>query len=499
MSAAHRALVTDVLPAEEQVLGNAWGSRLAGVGSVLGYLLGEADLPWWLPLLHSVFGLDQLGILAVLAALGLLCTHAPIFACTHESRVVGGAAPASRGLRQLLHVPRELYETMKMLPESVRGLFAVQFLAWLAWFPVLFFSVAWVANIYRAAHGDDRGSSASNDEVGDRARRVGSFAMFCYACVSLATSIVLPFFLYDGHTRTGYDAARSEGHERLYAHAERYSSEDRATNDGHAAHDAHAAQEDDSADRSITKRAARSSSSSDLVYCDEDMVDLASAVELAPRSRIGRAFDAINATIAHVQPHREPKSRPQRWRPTLAESWLASHVLFGTSLLFGTCAIHARNSVIGATILMSILGVSWSLTNWAPFTLLNIMLFHSDRVAHGEHITLARLDGQRAEAAAISGGASADLRAHTGTIMGLHNFSIVLPQLVVSLASSAGTPRVPRHTDRTAFAMPHALFDGDTAERFDSTGLLFRLGSICTLAAAYRTLHWARRFDPAGA
>ena len=155
-----------------------------------------------------------------------------------------------------------------MLPRAILDLFAIQFAAWLAWFPVLFFSVSWVANIYRAAHGDSGGSSATSDRAGDEARRVGSYAMFCYACTSLVSSVVLPWLVQDG------------------------------THDGRSAH----------------------------------------------KPRRVRCFDT-------------PYLRWLR-APTLAEAWCASHVLFGTVLLFGTCPTYSMHSVAGAILLLSVLGVS---------------------------------------------------------------------------------------------------------------------------------------------
>ena len=345
LSAAHRALVTDILPAHEQSIGNAWGSRLGGLGSVLGYLFGETDLPAQLPTLSGAFQLDQLALLALLAAVLLLLTHASLFLLVRESRLVSGDV---HGVRRLMRVPWELLATASVLPRAILDLFAIQFAAWLAWFPVLFFSVSWVANIYRAAHGDSGGSSATSDRAGDEARRVGSYAMFCYACTSLVSSVVLPWLVQDG------------------------------THDGRSAH----------------------------------------------KPRRVRCFDT-------------PYLRWLR-APTLAEAWCASHVLFGTVLLFGTCPTYSMHSVAGAILLLSVLGVSWTLTNWAPFTLLSLMLYttHDSGTAAEDEVPLAPLHQTTASTQHTAHGT--DLLPHTGAVLGLHNWSIVVPQMVVSLVSSAG-------------------------------------------------------------
>ncbi|WFD34432.1 hypothetical protein MCUN1_001273 [Malassezia cuniculi] len=294
MAAAHRALAADILPADEQDSVNAWGTRLGGLGSVLGYVLGRLDL-------HTALHGDQLGVLAIAAGIGVVVTHAPLL-LVRESRLVHRSSMSPT----LFGVMRSLLDTLHELPKSITDLFAIQFFAWLAWFPVLFYSAAWVADMYRAGSTDN-----------DAAARAGSQAMLAFACSSLITSVVLPPLLHWLRT--------------------------------------------------VRKTA----------------------------------------------------------RPTLAQAWMAGHVIFGVTLLFGTCPVHAARSVGGATALLGVLGISWALTNWAPFGLLG-MLLHTEHT-RGNSIAL---DGRDAQ--------GDTLRGHVGAVFGLHNWSVVVPQLVVSLVSSAG-------------------------------------------------------------
>ena len=43
--------------------------------------------------------------------------------------------------------------------------------------------------------------------------------------------------------------------------------------------------------------------------------------------------------------------------------------------------------------------------------------------------------------------------------------------------------------------MPSLVWDESTVAAFDSTGLLFRVGSLCRLVAAMRTFHWLGAYD----
>ena len=45
------------------------------------------------------------------------------------------------------------------------------------------------------------------------------------------------------------------------------------------------------------------------------------------------------------------------------------------------------------------------------------------------------------------------------------------------------------------FLLPHILWDEASVETLDSTGLLLRVGSLCTLYAATCTYRWIRTHD----
>lgn len=414
LSAAHRALILDMLHADEQDLANAWATRFSNLGSVMGYLVGDLDL-------SNGLALDQLSVLTLSAVVLLAVTHVSLFVLLDEPLFPAPDAGRARGVysavRELfLH----LYHTGQRLPPPVLDLFKIQFFSWLAWFPVLYYSSSWVAEIYRAAHPQDGG-------LNEAARRTGSFALLCNALVSLAASVVLPWCLYDVMPASA--------------------------------------------------RAHRYAPASSTVWAAEG------------------AEDAVEQPAAPKADGRGTLRWVRRLRaPTMPEAWLASQVLFSVSLLFFTCPIQSASSVAGAVALVGVLGLCWALTLWAPYALLGILL-------NTQRAPVLRTDAG-AEALAPVGAADepaeaeATLRTQAGTVMGLHNWSIVLPQLVTSVVSSLCTC----YEANAVFSLPALVWDAPTAASFDSTGLLFRVGSLCTLVAAVRTVRWIRAYDtPAGA
>lgn len=434
MSAAHRAMTMDIMDPDEQDMANAWATRYGSLGSVMSYLLGEMDLPNISPFLKTW---DQLGVLSLCAMILLISTHLPLVFLIRESVLRETPHHSRLGLFAALRtIVAELIRCGSTLPPSIWDLFMIQFFSWLSWFPVLYYCTSWVAEIYSRAQGRTPKAASGTDTLGENARRMGSRAMFYYALAGLVSSIVLPWLIHDP---------------------------------------------------------LRSSHISHTHYKPASQHDTDTPMEEAvqpmpPPAAGGTEFGATDSS-----------TRRRRWQlrgPTLAEVWLISQVMFVVAMLFFTCPVVTYKSVPGAMALVSVLGISWSITLWVPYALLGILLFSSEpqRDSRGLEAVPMRPVGQdpTAQSNSLHGTVKAtDLRAEAGTIMGLHNWSIVLPQLTVSLLSALGM-----YTQLTlVFLLPTLLSDTRTAESLDSTGLLFRVGSLCTLYAATRTFRWIRMHD----
>ena len=84
------------------------------------------------------------------------------------------------------------------LPTPIRRICNVQFFAWFGWFPFLFYSTTWVAEIYDETALGGSGGGGGDDDTSDavgQATRAGSFAFLVYSLVSLGASFVLPLIV----------------------------------------------------------------------------------------------------------------------------------------------------------------------------------------------------------------------------------------------------------------------------------------------------------------
>lgn len=412
LSAAHRALTMDVLGPEEQDMASAWSTRYGNAGSLIGYMLGLLDLP-------KIFGFmgltDHLALLCICAIVFVLITHASLFFLLRESVLLRLNRPRTLA-QSITNIPVDLYRCGRTLPPALWDLLVIQFFSWLAWFPVLYYAATWVAEIFSLAHGHSAKEASAKTKLGEEARRVGSKALFYYALTGLVASIVLPWCVYEPMT------ARSLAHTRY----ESAPQNDTELNDLHG-----------------TERPENMGDDEDD---DNWNHPTAGSITNAPR---------------------QPWWRRIRHGLTLAEIWFLSQVMFVFTIMFFTCPVFGSKSITGAIVLVSVLGILWSVTMWVPYALLGILVISNKSTTIG----LQR--------------ATIDLRSETGTVTGLHNWAIVLPQLVTSMLSSL------------VFLLPSLLFDPSTAESLDSTGLLLRVGSLCTLYAATCTFRWIRTHDAA--
>ncbi|KAJ2848348.1 hypothetical protein J3B02_003972, partial [Coemansia erecta] len=86
---------------------------------------------------------------------------------------------------------RAIWRGVISLPAPVQRVCNVQFFAWVAWFPFLFFATTWVTEIMA------RTGNPADPEFIERATRAGSFALFLYSVTSLGCSLLLPLVVKD--------------------------------------------------------------------------------------------------------------------------------------------------------------------------------------------------------------------------------------------------------------------------------------------------------------
>jgi solute carrier family 45 protein 1/2/4 len=98
--------------------------------------------------------------------------------------------------QQVNTISHQLIRTMRQLPSSIQRICNVQFFAWIGWFPFLFYSTTWVAELANSSSGSAsslalQDAQHNQDTVGESAR-AGSFAFLLHSIVSLVTACLLP-------------------------------------------------------------------------------------------------------------------------------------------------------------------------------------------------------------------------------------------------------------------------------------------------------------------
>lgn len=136
-----RAFLIDTCPVHQQAHASAWCSRFSGVGSVFIYLLGLTSIPNRAPLLAG--SLTKFKALSVFGTLALITT---VTMCLLVSE-----KPAPRSLKDeeeededeeltVKSIMKGLWHSLRTLPPTTWKVCKVQFWAWLAWFPVLYYT-----------------------------------------------------------------------------------------------------------------------------------------------------------------------------------------------------------------------------------------------------------------------------------------------------------------------------------------------------------------------
>jgi solute carrier family 45 protein 1/2/4 len=167
-------------------------SRIIGVGNIIGYLAGFVDLPRYM----WFFGNTQFKVLAVIACLGLGSTVA-LSTLTIKERDPRLEPASPKGKGGLLSFFGKVFTSVRNLPPQTRKVCEVQFFAWVGFFPQLFYSSSYIADIYVQPYLEDNPNMepVEIDKLYEKATRVGTFALLVYAIVSLATNVLLPFFI----------------------------------------------------------------------------------------------------------------------------------------------------------------------------------------------------------------------------------------------------------------------------------------------------------------
>ncbi|KAF5324984.1 hypothetical protein D9619_009553 [Psilocybe cf. subviscida] len=275
VQAVDRALLVDTVPSSNQAAGNAWAARMLGVGSVVGFFVGNVNLPRLLPFL----GKSQLQVLSVVVSGLLLAGHCVMAIFVKEKVLLKTLSVDGKTSRKsFTQEIKDILSNIQTLPRTIRQICMIQFFAWIGWFPVLFYSTLYVGDLHKRAS-----PSPTDDEaraaLDAQATRLGSRALFFSALLSLFVNLALPMFVTE---------AASAG---------------------------------------------------------------------TPLTRLGKQQKSWWARITHV---------PRGMQLHLSTLWAVSHLVFSMCMM----ATFFTHSVWGATLIITVTGFSWAVTQWAPFSLL---------------------------------------------------------------------------------------------------------------------------------
>lgn len=210
---------------------------------------------------------------------------------------------------------RAIWTNMFTLPPGIRTVCYIQFFANLGWYPILFFTSIWVADIYKLQNpqGDLSTETWEADAV-----RAGSRALFLQSVIALIVSVCAPFLV----SESGVQAKESHAYLRVG--------------------------DDEDDDESPPNSA---------VWKREEE-------ERSLRSLPSRAAKALATFIKGI------KSGSMLALPipglTLIKLWCIAQCIFVCCMV----ASWLTSTVAGAYVVIAITGFSWSLAQWAPFALL---------------------------------------------------------------------------------------------------------------------------------
>jgi len=177
----------------------------------------------------------------------------------------------------------------------------------------------------------------------------------------------------------------------------------------------------------------------------------------------------------------------------LRNIWTAALLLF-TILTFSTFFISTVNQ---ATVFISLVGVCWAVAMWAPFAIIMELLKElqkpqtpSSRGAHTRTVSTPdytlRHNGERRpllrtrshdEYETGQDEAEVSKPVAGGTVLGVHNLAIVLPQLLVALITSVIFRIVDGESDQDPS-------NHDTYYGKNGVAWVLRFGGLCTLVGA---------------
>ena len=415
VQAAIRAFICDGAPAHQQEVANAWASRMTGVGSVVGYLFGFLDLPQY----FSFFGDTQFKGLVTIASIALSSTVLiSVISVPERNPQLDPPSKADSESFGLLAFFKQVFISIMRLPPQIRKVCEIQFFHWMGWFPFLFYITTYIGQLYVDPDLEPGLSDDEVDELWAKATRIGTLALLIFAITSFGSNIILPFLVVP--TYKPAPAHHAGELARSITPTSPIGSRNRTASYGDVSH---------------------SNGNINSMYLPTG--DRGDTRVILPGS--------MKDFLAWLQ-------IPGL---TLRRTWLLAQLLF-SACMFSTFLISGP---VAASVMTALVGISWSLTLWAPFALISGEISERDearRRRHRQKMVSGTEDDPEAN----------DEEDKAGIILGLHNVAVSAPQVVATMICSLVFKALQKERNEP----------GDT-----SVGWTLRFGGLVTLIAAYIT------------
>lgn len=192
LQAAVRAFIVDSVPTHQQEAGNAWASRISGIGHIATYLVGFVYLPSIFPWL----GDTQFKVFVALACVVMSSTMA--ISCLsiseRDPRTLGPPTDRDGGVIAFF---KALFRSIRMLPPQVRKVCIVQICAWIGWFPYLFYSTTYIGGLYADPFFKENPNMTEEqiNQIWEDGTRLGTLALLVFAIMTFASSVFLPMII----------------------------------------------------------------------------------------------------------------------------------------------------------------------------------------------------------------------------------------------------------------------------------------------------------------
>ncbi|RAL63400.1 hypothetical protein DID88_003824 [Monilinia fructigena] len=197
VQASIRALIVDSCPGAQGAIANSYASIAVIIGSAIGYGCAFIEMPKGPAWLTN----PQFKSLCFIASVSLGITVA-ITSLMIEEKAVDIDCLGKSGIRKIW---REIFKAIRTLPPTIKRIMAVQFCAWLAWFPFLFNVVLYLSRLYDfQILSEKMGPTSTRFYNGLRQQSIrhATLAMLVFSMVALTTNLCLPYLVTDADFST---------------------------------------------------------------------------------------------------------------------------------------------------------------------------------------------------------------------------------------------------------------------------------------------------------